>query len=253
MIWLVESFFSVQGEGLRVGTPSIFIRFGGCNLNCIGFGCSEISPIDNTKVQGCDSLIAVNKTHFSHNWNKINSKDELLSIIDNLIPDYPVDIVFTGGEPLLNIHDEVLYETVQTLLKNNHHITFETNATISVDFEKFPAYKNVQFSMSVKLANSGEDEKSRINQSTIKSICENTKDSYFKFTLDKNYLEKYGNNEIYKITKGYKSIPIFCMPMGSNVETLALNDKDIIEFCKKYNYRYGDRLHIRVYHQRHGV
>ncbi|HIB41286.1 MAG TPA: 7-carboxy-7-deazaguanine synthase, partial [Candidatus Poseidoniales archaeon] len=27
-------FYSVQGEGYHTGIPSIFIRFGGCNLAC---------------------------------------------------------------------------------------------------------------------------------------------------------------------------------------------------------------------------
>ena len=31
---IVEIFNSVQGEGHHTGTPSIFIRFGGCNLRC---------------------------------------------------------------------------------------------------------------------------------------------------------------------------------------------------------------------------
>ena len=31
---IVEIFNSVQGEGYHTGTPSIFIRFGGCNLQC---------------------------------------------------------------------------------------------------------------------------------------------------------------------------------------------------------------------------
>ena len=32
---IVEIFNSVQGEGYHTGTPSIFIRFGGCNLQAV--------------------------------------------------------------------------------------------------------------------------------------------------------------------------------------------------------------------------
>ena len=33
-----EAFYSVQGEGNFIGTPSVFLRSFGCNFRCQGFG-----------------------------------------------------------------------------------------------------------------------------------------------------------------------------------------------------------------------
>jgi organic radical activating enzyme len=34
VLQLAEIFYSIQGEGTHVGTPAVFIRLAGCNLNC---------------------------------------------------------------------------------------------------------------------------------------------------------------------------------------------------------------------------
>ena len=37
-IKVAELFYSLQGEGQYLGTPSIFLRTFGCNFKCAGFG-----------------------------------------------------------------------------------------------------------------------------------------------------------------------------------------------------------------------
>jgi 6-pyruvoyltetrahydropterin 2'-reductase len=239
---LVEDFYSFQGEGKFAGTPSIFIRLGGCNLNCKGFGVQ----IDG--IIGCDSIKAVHKDRYSHEWRYI---DDLKPIINSHLIDleFKPDIVFTGGEPLTHHENPILLEALEHYISKGYKVTFETNATIEIDFKKYPVYKDVVFAMSVKLENSGEDEKKRIKKESIKAICENTKNSFFKFVLSKKDRD---NSEIRQIISYFKDIPVYCMPMGSTSRELAKNDKWVANFCIKFGYNYVDRMHIRLWDNEEG-
>ena len=240
MIPLVESFYSFQGEGKFVGSPSVFIRLGGCNLGCAGFG------VKLGNLVGCDSIKAVNQEHFGDTWEKV---DNLIPTINEYIKDleFKPDIVFTGGEPLLHYQNPTLLEALSHF--QEHRITFETNATIEIDFEKYPNYKNSTFAMSVKLENSGEPKSKRINHQAINAIVKNTKESFFKFVLSKKDVE---TKEIEAITKPYQNTKIYCMPMGSTAKELAENDKAVADFCIKKGYNYVDRMHIRLWDNEEG-
>ena len=254
MIYLVEHFFSFQGEGLYSGTPSIFLRFGGCNLGCSGFGCEITSPKDGTNLIGCDSQKAVKKEHFVDSWDKVSS-DELIEIVDKYFMQngYISDVVITGGEPLLNYHDDVMIDLLEYLKFKGSRVTIETNATIKIDFDKYPIYKSATFSMSIKLSNSGESYEKRIHPEAIERIVKSSNNHYFKFAIDKEYIQKFANQEIRSLTMMYQSSLIYCMPLGESISKLSQNDNAIIEFCKENNYRFSDRTHIRVYNKRDGV
>lgn len=73
-----EIFYSLQGEGGRVGEPSIFIRLTKCNLAC--------SFCDTDFAEGEDMTL-----------------NDILSVLKN----YPSKwIIWTGGEPTLQLKDE---------------------------------------------------------------------------------------------------------------------------------------------------
>jgi organic radical activating enzyme len=233
MIYLVESFYSFQGEGKYAGAPSVFVRFGGCNLRCFG----------------CDSIRAVERRRFVDSWRKLQNAKELIDEICKITKnqDFKPDIVITGGEPLIYWKDKILYKTIEYFLDLGYRITIETNTTIKIDFKKYPLYRDVVFAMGVKLSNFGDTFKKRVNLDSIENFIKNAKDTFFKFVLDKKMIEeKRAKKEIAYILKNTPKAVVYCMPMGENISQLALNDKAVADFALKYGYNYTDRLHIRV-------
>jgi predicted RNase H-like HicB family nuclease len=43
------------------------------------------------------------------------------------------------------------------------------------------------------------------------------------------------------------------MPLGETNEEVIENAKEVFEFCAKNNFRYSDRIHIRIYNDLRGV
>jgi len=248
MIYLVEHFYSIQGEGKFVGTPSIFFRFGGCNLKCPSFGEYFVK---GKIVYGCDTIRAVKRGLFQNEWQEINDIEQLIEILDDYLKDmdFKPHIVLTGGEPLIYAKEEPFYSFIEYLVKEGFIVTIETNSTILIDFEKFPSYKEVIFAMAVKLSNCGDPYEKRVNKSAIEAIVKNTKFSFFKFTLDRGIIERNAFEEIVDIVEPYPEVEIYCMPLGDRVEILKKHDKAVAEFCLIYGFIYSDRLHVRLWNR----
>ena len=92
-----EIFYSLQGEGFHTGTPAVFVRFAGCNLNC---------PF-------CDTDFA-SGTEMSEE-----------AIVRQVIG-YPATlVVITGGEPSLQLTESL----VDALHRQGMMVAVETNGT----------------------------------------------------------------------------------------------------------------------------
>ena len=96
---LVELFYSLQGEGVRTGQATVFVRLAGCNLAC----------------EFCDTDFRVQKTY---------APEELVTEIGRV--GGPCRwVCFTGGEPTL--HD--LQDVCDALHAKGYRLQIETNGT----------------------------------------------------------------------------------------------------------------------------
>ena len=247
MLPVVEMFYSIQGEGEKMGYPSIFIRLGGCNLTCKGFGCKTKSPKTGEILTGCDSIRAVNAKHFKDQWIYYKTWEELVNEINKLIPNNyqkPL-IIITGGEPMLYNENEILINILEYYISRGYEVWFETNGTIAPDFEKYQIYKKCNFAISPKLSNSGEPKEKRFKPEIIDTILTNTKDSHLKFVLNKDLIGKEEIEEMLSKIPTYAKV--FIMPQGGNKNELNESSKNVFLYALERGFHYSDRIHIRVF------
>ncbi|WP_228254764.1 7-carboxy-7-deazaguanine synthase QueE [Halarcobacter bivalviorum] len=239
---------TIQGEGKLVGTPSIFIRFGKCNFKCEGFNVEYETP-SGIKKCSCDSYYAVDMA-FKEQWQQMNA-DEIVKEVLLLEPNYKIDIVITGGEPLLYWKNEEFQKLLKHYIENNYKVTIETNGSLNIDLTE-TYQKQILFSMSVKLSNSLEPLKKRVNVNTLTKIITQTEGSYLKFVIDEGFKEE-ANIEIQNILSSIPKVDVFLMPMGDTAEQINKNSEAVINLAIENGYKYCDRLHIRVWDNKRGV
>tara|TARA_R110001606_G_scaffold3277_1_gene14358 strand:- start:9401 stop:10051 length:651 start_codon:yes stop_codon:yes gene_type:complete len=122
MYSIKEAFYSLQGEGAHAGRPALFCRFTGCNL----WSGSEKTRT-TSECQFCDTdFIGTNGQH----GGKFKTAEQLRTHIDVLWPGGQGHkyVVFTGGEPALQLDDELIVEMKQ----HGYTIAIETNGTMAL-------------------------------------------------------------------------------------------------------------------------
>lgn len=120
---LSEIFVTVQGEGPNVGVKTVFVRFGGCNLRCPGWG-TAVMP--NGEVRGsCDTPYAV-WPEFRDQWEDATPASIMLKV--NEIRGNATHVCITGGEPLTQRSFE-MDKLAEMILSQNMTIDLFTNGT----------------------------------------------------------------------------------------------------------------------------
>jgi len=280
-------FASFQGEAGFAGMPTIWIRFFGCNLECNGFGQQNpknpetyILPyknLDTSKFKtleelpvfeyGCDS---------SYSWSSkfkslvhTSSAEEVVEKIFTIgkekfglsleypyefwyhpLTRQPVQLCFTGGEPML--WQKQMMEIIKQLeLKHQEpvQITVETNGTIPLDILNPRTIRNDVFlSVSPKLFSvSGEREAVKVDN-IVEYSCKSR--GWLKFVVNGtdecwDELDFYVKKLKPKIRTDWD---IWVMPVGATKEQQETNTiAQISDEAMRRGYKVATRNHAYVY------
>lgn len=99
---VMESFYTLQGEGFHTGRAAYFIRLGGCDVGCFWCDVKDSWDADRHPQRTIENIVT-----------------DALSVSKNITSgDKPI-IVITGGEPLLHNLDELTYSLQSAGFKTN--------------------------------------------------------------------------------------------------------------------------------------
>ena len=127
---ITEIFFSLQGEALTVGIPTVFIRLTGCPLRC----------------QYCDTAYAFS----GGDWMSI---DEILDRTASYNTRY---LTVTGGEPLAQ---KACTDLLVRLCDTGYQVSLETSGALDISAVD-PRVVKV---MDIKTPGSGEEKRNRLD------------------------------------------------------------------------------------------
>jgi organic radical activating enzyme len=229
-----ELFYSIQGEGITMGIPAVFLRLGGCNLLC------------KSDKWVCDTIEV---------WQKSKAIE-----FENILPEDYIEklkqgahLVITGGEPLL--HQTTIYDYLMwfnSKYEFSPFVEIETNGTILPN-DNLIANVDI-FNVSPKLSSIGAHNKEviRKNPYALKYLNTQTKRTIFKFVIsgeeDVNELfTQYVDEGLVDVSK------LVLMPAGSSQEELAITRPFVAQICIDKVAMYCDRLHIVIWNMKTGV
>ncbi len=222
-----EIFHSIQGEGVSMGVPSVFLRLATCNLSCAW----------------CD-------TKYTWDWQNYDYQTEVVELevseIQKRIQAFECNhLVITGGEPLLQQAD--LEPLVEPLAAEGYTFEVETNGTI------VPASGMLrhigQWNVSPKLRTSGNTPDDREVPLALQAFAQ-LPGAYFKFVVT-------GESDVDEVCAlrdryGLPTDRVLLMPEGRTRDALERKSSWLSEACVKHGFRFTTRLHILLWGDERG-
>jgi 7-carboxy-7-deazaguanine synthase len=215
---IAEIFYSVQGEGVLLGVPSVFIRSSGCNLRCTW----------------CDTPYT--------SWKPEGENQTIQEIVEHADSFGARHVVVTGGEPMM--FPEIV-DLTHALRDNGFHITIETAGTV------WHRVACDLMSISPKLANSTPEGPFQAQHERLRyqpDVLHRLTHAYpyqFKFVIaDPCDLEE---AERVIAATGVDNERVLLMPEGTDPAVLRERARWLVEICKERRYRFSPRLHVDIW------
>jgi 7-carboxy-7-deazaguanine synthase len=222
-----EIFYSIQGEGILTGVPSVFVRLSGCNLRCLW--CD--TPYTSWNPEGTNVLV-----------------DEIMASVRAFRASHAV---VTGGEPM--IFPESV-DLTRALKQAGLHVTVETAGTV---------YQPVAcdlMSISPKLGTSTpfEREGGRWAQQhdRLRYQPEVLRQLMAEYAYQLKFVVTAPDDmaEIEKIVAetGADRARVVLMPEGIDAKTIRERALWLVDLCKRERFRYSPRLHVDLWGNERG-
>ncbi len=218
-----EIFYSIQGEGLLAGVPSVFVRIAGCPLRCTW--CDTKYALDPSAGQDLTIPQILDKISLSRAEGRAKSH-----------------LVITGGEPMVNPQ---LPQLTAELKKLRNHITIET-----AGIEFIPDISCDLMSISPKLSNAK-------NAPVAPSYIEAVKQLIEHYPYQVKFVVDLPGDlpEILNFAAGLRNIDpakIMLMPQARTREELLAKSPMVFELCRQTGYTFCARLQILLYNGQRG-
>jgi 7-carboxy-7-deazaguanine synthase len=206
-----EIFRSLQGEGVSLGVPSIFIRLSGCNLRC----------------SWCDTAYTWDFARFPRSQNAGRfGVDDIVERVTALARNAQ-NVVITGGEPTLQDLAPLLW----ALMSEDLSVEIETNGLNRPSFS-LPFVH--QWNVSPKCPSSG-------NPTVPDPWFVESPAAVFKFVIaDRADFD-------YAMGLGLPRPRVLMMPQGITASALTERSAWLADLCIEHGIRFTPRLHIDLW------
>jgi 7-carboxy-7-deazaguanine synthase len=216
---------TIQGEGVSLGRPAMFLRLAYCNLQCTY----------------CD-------TPYSWDWKRFDRAEEahrtpIAEVAERVVEACGPSVrllVISGGEPMLQQPGITGLLDRLGELAPQLEVEIETNGTVAPT--DAVAARVSRFNVSPKLSSAGMSDRRRIRPDAIGALRATNKASW-KFVISNTA----DVSQVQAFVERFRVSPVFLMPEGTTAGQLAAKYELVTDACIRHGWNMTPRLHIVIW------